>query len=90
MAFDSLWLEDCLNDVYDALEENSKDDKVEMLYEINKQNKVAVNTAVSQTERIEVEKIVTQGGTWGSLLCSNHIDVLGRNCRSTGTPTKTR
>ena len=83
-AFDSLWLEDCLNDVYDALEEDSKDDKIAMLYDINKQNKVAVNTAVGQTERIDIEKIVTQGGTWGSLLCSNHIDTVGRNCRRTG------
>ena len=45
---------------------------------------MAVNTAVGQTDRIDVEKIVTQGGTWGSLLCSNHIDSLGRICRSTG------
>ena len=83
-AFDSLWLEDCLNDVYDALEDKSRDDKVALLYDINKENKVAINTAVGQTDRIDVDNIVTQGGTWGSLLCSNHIDTLGRNCRSTG------
>ena len=83
-AFDRLWLEDCLNDVYDALGDNKKDDKLALLYDINKKNKVAVNTAIGQTERIEVEKIVTQGGTWGSLLCSNHIDSLGRNCRDSG------
>ena len=83
-AFDSLWLEDCLNDVYDALDEETQDDKVALLYDVNKQNRVAVNTAVGQTDRIEVEKIVTQGGTWGSLLCSNHIDSLGRRCKSTG------
>ena len=35
-AFDSLWLEDCLNDVYDALEEDSQDDKIALLYDINK------------------------------------------------------
>ena len=83
-AFDSLWVEDCLNDVYDALDEDTKDDKVALLYDINKENKVAVNTAMGQTDRIEIERIVTQGGTWGSLLCSNHIDTLGRSCRSTG------
>ena len=82
-AFDSLWLEDCLNDVYDALDEDTKDDKVALLYDINKENKVAVNTAMGQTDRIEIVRIVTQGGTWGSLLCSNHIDTLGRSCRST-------
>ena len=83
-AFDSLWLEDCLNDVYDALDDQSRDDKVALLYDINKNNKVAVNTAIGQTDRIDVDRIVAQGGTWGSLLCSNHIDTLGRSCRSTG------
>ena len=83
-AFDSLWLEDCLNDVYDALDEESRDDKVALLYDINKKNRVAVKTAVGQTDRIEVNNIVTQGGTWGSLLCSNHIDTLGRSCSRTG------
>ena len=34
-AFDSLWLEDCLNDVYDALDKDTKDDKVALLYDIN-------------------------------------------------------
>ena len=79
-----LWLEDCLNDVYDALDEESRDDKVALLYDVNKKNRVAVNTAVGQTDRIEVNNIVTQGGTWGSLLCSNHIDTLGRSCSRTG------
>ena len=83
-AFDVLWLDDCLNDVFDAVTEEKRDDKLALLYDINKENLVAVNTAVGQTERFGVEKIVNQGGTWGSLLCSNHIDTLGRRCSSTG------
>ena len=83
-AFDALWLDDCLNDVFDAVTEEGRDDKLALLYDINKENHVAVNTAVGQTERFGVEKIVTQGGTWGSLLCSNHIDSLGRRCSATG------
>ena len=83
-AFDSLWLEDCLNDVYDALDEDAKNDKIALLYNINKKNKVAINTAMGQTDRVEVDRIVTQGGTLGSLLCSNHIDMLDRSSRNTG------
>ena len=83
-AFDALWLEDCLNDIYDALPSASRDDKLALLYDVNKENKVAVNTPIGQTERFQVDKVVTQGGTWGSLLCSNHIDGLGRRCRDTG------
>ena len=49
---------------------------------------MAVNTAVGQTERMDINKVVTQGGTWGSLLCSllcsNHIDSLGKKCMETG------
>ena len=83
-AFDALWLDDCLNDVFDAVTEEKRDDKLALLYDINKENKVAVNTTVGQTERFNANKIVTQGGTWGSLLCSNHIDSLGRRCTATG------
>ena len=50
-AFDALWLDDCLNDVFDAVTEEKTDDKLALLYDINKENKVAVNTAVGQTER---------------------------------------
>ena len=83
-AFDRLWLDDYLNDIYDSLPPSQRDDKMALLYEINKRNKVAVNTAVGQTERVEINKVVTQGGTWGSLLCSNHVDTLGRKCKETG------
>ena len=83
-AFDALWVDECLNDVYDALPDAKRDDKLALLYEINKHNKVAVNTAVGQTERFPINKVVTQGSTWGSLLCSNHIDSLGRRSRDTG------
>ena len=71
-AFDALWLEDCLNDVYDALPQDKRDDKLALLYEINNHNKVAINTAVGQTERMDINNVLTQGGTWGSLLYSNH------------------
>ena len=73
-----------LNNVFDAVTEDKRDDKLALIYDINKVNKVAVNTTVGQTERFSADKIVTQGGTWGSLKCSNHIDALGRRCSSTG------
>ena len=83
-AFDALWLDDCLNDVYDALPSGEKDDKVALLYDLNKYTNAAVNTSVGQTDRFEIVKVVTQGSTWGSLLCSNHIDTIGRRCADTG------
>ena len=83
-AFDGLWLEDCLNDLYDTVPAANKDDKLALLYQSNKINKVAVNTAVGITERVNIENIVQQGGTWGPVLCSNSIDTLGKKCRDQG------
>ena len=80
-AFDGLWLEDCLNDVYDTVPDSNKNDKLGLLYESNRKNMVAVNTAMGMTERVNISNIVQQGGTWGPILCSNSIDTLGKKCR---------
>ena len=66
-AFDALWLEDCLNDLYDALPDNKRDDKLALVYQTNVKNLVAVNTAVGQTERVNMPNIVQQGGSCKSI-----------------------
>ena len=49
LTFKSMtWLDDCLNDVYDAVDEDNRDDKLALLFESNKENKVAINTTVGQ------------------------------------------
>ena len=84
-AFDSLWLDDCLNDIYDTVGESCQNDKLSLLYEANQENLVSVkSTAIGQTERENMPNIVQQGGTWGPLLCSNSIDTLGRKCQDRG------
>ena len=80
-AFDALWLEECLNDIFDNLPEENKNDKIALLYESNRTNMVAVKTALGLTERVNLPNIVQQGGTWGPLLCSNWIDKIGRKCK---------
>ena len=83
-AFDALWLEECMNDVFDSLSEENKDEKVALLYESNKKNLVAVTTAVGLTERINIPNIVQQGGTWGPSLCSNSVDTIGKKLMNRG------
>ena len=56
-AFDALWLEDCLNDIFDNLSEKNRNDKFSRLYESSKTNMVAVKTAVGLTERINVQTL---------------------------------
>ena len=79
-CFDALWLEDCLNDVIETLPEDKCDDEIALVYEASKVNLVAVKTAVGLTERKDFPSIVQQGGTWGSLLCANTIEKIGREC----------
>ena len=83
-AFDRLWLDDCMNDLYDSLPSEQQDDKLALIYQSNVKNLVAVNTAVGLSKRVNIEKIVTQGGVFGPLQCSNSIDTIGKKCFNTG------
>ena len=83
-AFDSLWLEDCMIDMYDSLPPSQHDDKLAVIYESNQNNYVAVNTSVGQTERVNIQNVVMQGGTFGPLMCSNSIDTIGKKCYNRG------
>ena len=77
-AFDVLWLQDTMNDLYDTLPDRSRDDRLGLLYQLSKDNLVAVNTAVGQTDRVQIQEFTAQGGTWGPILCSNTIDSVGK------------
>ena len=80
-AFDALWLTDCLNDIFDTLPDEKHNDELSLLYETNRNTLMAIRTAVGMTERVGIPDIVQQGGTWGSMLCSNSIDTIGKKCR---------
>ena len=45
---------------------------------------MAVNTSVGQKDRVNIQEITTQGGTWGPMLCSNSIDSVGKFCQEKG------
>ena len=77
-CYDTLWLEDCTLDLYEILPAQARDDKLALIYKMNIDNYVAVNTAVGQTERVNIKKIVMQGGKWGPLKCSNSMDRIGK------------
>ena len=83
-AFDVLWLADSMNELWDTLDGSVRDDKLGLIFEMSKSNLVAVNTAVGQTDRVEIREIVTQGETWGPMLCSNSIDRVGRFASESG------
>ena len=45
-----------------------------------------MNTTVGITNRVNIPKIVQQGGTWGPALCSNSVDTIGKKCQDRGEP----
>ena len=58
-----MWLEDSMNELGDTLSEHARDDKLGLVYKTSLTNMVAVNTAVGQSERVNIPEITTQGGT---------------------------
>ena len=50
-CFDALWLDECMNDLYDTLPSEKKNDQISLLYQANKTSLVAVKTPVDYTER---------------------------------------
>ena len=76
-CFDSLWIQECMNDFFNA---GLKDDKFTLLYNINKSVKIAVRTPVGRTKRETIKDVVTQGDIFGPLLCSKQVDTFGQEC----------
>ena len=73
-----------MNELWDTLPEHARDDKLGLVYKTSITNMVAVNTAVGQSERVNIPEITTQGGTWGPMLCSNSIDRVGKYALENG------
>ena len=82
-CFDSLWLQETMNDIYEGGLDN---DKFVLLYEENKKNLVAIRTAYGLTDRFELDEIVMQGTVFGPLKCTTQMDKLGGICYGRGNP----
>ena len=76
-CFDSLWLEECCNDLFEA---GVQDDEIALIYEINSNNQIAVKTPFGESERKTIEKLILQGEIFGPLQCSVTIDTIGKEC----------
>ena len=79
-CFDSLWLQECMNDFYNA---GFNDDKFALLFNMNKSANIAVRTPVGKTNRTTIRNAITQGDIFSSLLCSKQVDTFGQECLET-------
>ena len=76
-CFDSMWLEETVNDLYET---GLNNDNLNIIYNLNKNNKVAVATPHGLTDRVELNKLVMQGENLAPLECSVQIDTFGKEC----------
>jgi hypothetical protein len=74
-CFDSLWVQECINDVYDA---GLVNDKLPLLFLENQNANCAIKSDEGVSKRINIQDIVMQGSVWGSLLCTTTMDKLGQ------------
>ena len=75
--FDSEWLAECLNDVYET---GVTDDKFALIYEANRENFVSVQTPNGLTRREPFYEIVMQGDVMAPLISSLQVDTIGKEC----------
>ena len=78
-CFDGMWIQDSLNDLYDAGVQNRN---LAIIYEANRKNKVAVKTPNDTTERVVIEDIIMQGEVFAPLECSVSVDTFGKECQN--------
>ena len=76
-CFDSLWLEECMNDMFRG---GIQDDRFTLLYNINTYVNLAVKTPVGKTGRRVITNAIIQGDVFGPMLCGKQIDEIGKEC----------
>ena len=74
-CFDSMWLEQIVNDQFET---GLKNDNLNMIYKMNESNKVAVATPHGITDRVDIERIIMQGENFSPLECSVQVDTFGK------------
>ena len=76
-CFDSMWLCESINDLYESRIQN---ENLAIIHAANSHNLVAVNTPVGLTTREAVEDIVMQGEVTGPGQFSNQVDTYDKEC----------
>ena len=69
-CFDSLWLEDCLNVLWDARIQN---ELFSIIYQLNKTCCITAQTPFGPTDQLMVENLVKQGTVLGPILCGTSV-----------------
>ena len=79
--FDSIDLEEALNDIFDY---GLNNDNLSLVYKANKEVNMAVKTPGGLTDRRKIRNSVLQGDTFGSLLASVQVDTIAKDVEEAG------
>jgi hypothetical protein len=74
-CFDSLWVQECIIDMYDA---GVRNDKLNVLHLLNQNALVAVKTSSGLSERRSISNVIMQGTVLGGMFCTTTVDKLGK------------
>ena len=72
-CFDSLWLEDCINSLY---ENGVKNDILDLIYRLNQRAEIVVRTPFGGTDPFAVNNLVRQGTVLGPMLNNCSLDQI--------------
>ena len=75
-CFDALWVQECINDIYET---GFNNDKLPLLFVENQHAKIAVKTPTGISKRVDIRNIIMQGTVWGSLFCTTSMEKLGKH-----------
>ena len=74
-CFDALWVQECINDIYDA---GLTNDKLPLLFLENANGQCAIKVNDGKTKRMNIKNVIMQGTVWGSLFCTVTMDKLAK------------
>ena len=72
-CFDSLWLAECINNLYET---GLTNDKLVLLHKSNQLANIAIKTASGTTRRFNIRRMAMQGTVWAGLMCTVTMDKL--------------
>ena len=72
-CFDSIWLDEATNDLFDS---GVRSSNLNLIHEGNKRTRMCVETHFGKSERVELNNVVMQGSVLGGTICSNQISKL--------------
>ena len=75
-CFDSLWAQECINDLWDA---GCRDDKLKILALGNESAAVAIQNPGGMTSRENITNIIMQGTVNAGLFCTSTMDKLAKS-----------